>query len=80
MRKKKNPPYKVGDDCYFVNCNNKIRFGSVKDVYEKDGEIYAYCIVDTTDYRFNTIQHEYCADAEKQLKGIKRKISKGAKK
>ena len=73
MKKNDNPPYKPGDNCYFINFQNKIRFGEIKDVYnDKDTGPYAYCIVDTTDYRFNTVEHKYCADDEKLLKGIKR--------
>ena len=71
-RRKKIPPYKAGDQCFFVNMYNKIRFGAIKSTHESTDGVLHYQIVDTTDYRFNVVEHKYCADTDKLLKGVKR--------
>ena len=68
-----NPPYKAGDNCYFLNHLNKIIIGEIKDVYCNDDVPYAYCIVDSLNYRFNVVKHENCADDEKSLSLILKK-------
>ena len=76
IRRKKNPPYKKGDNCFFVNGRNKIRFGEIKAVHENESGDLHYQIVDTIDYRFNVVEHKYCADSDKLLKGVKREVKK----
>ena len=44
---------------------------------ECNGDI-VYEVQDLVDWRFITVEHKYCADDKKKLKGIKR-ISKGIK-
>jgi len=75
-KRKKNPPYKVGDNCFFINARNKIRYGEVKSIHETEASGVHYQIVDTLDYRFNTVEHKYCADSDKLLKGVKRSVKK----
>ena len=60
-------PYKVGDQCYFIDINNKIKFCEVKQVYEKEPGL-TYLVQDFTDYRFAAVEHKNCADSEQELK------------
>ena len=64
--------FSVGDNCYFVDHYNKIKFCEIKEVYEDEKEL-AYLVQELSDYKFITVPHIYCADSEAQLKGIKRK-------
>ncbi len=78
MPRKKNPPYKVGDNCYFMNkFMTKPKLGEVKQVIEtKEGLLYQ--IVDVVDQRFNVVLHTDCSDDPKALKADKKK-GKGKK-
>ena len=70
----KNSPYSMGDFCYYLDVYNKVRFCEIKKAFlEKDEQIYL--AVDQTDHKFVVVQHCYCADDEKSLKSIKRKVT-----
>ena len=72
MTKKINPPYKVGDNCYFISkYNKKPKLGEVKRVIAtKEGLLYE--IVDAIDQRFNIVEHINCADDAKTLKLLRK--------
>ena len=74
MTKKINPPYKVGDNCYFMSkYMTKPKLGVVKQVIES-GEGIVYQIVDVVDQRFNIVAHADCGDDAKLLKLTKKKL------
>jgi predicted ribosome-associated RNA-binding protein Tma20 len=70
-RENKGAPYKPDDYCFYLTSNNKAHFASVQSVHEHDGTYY-YVLIDQFDFRFITVEHKYCADDEKELKGVKR--------
>lgn len=72
VRENKSDAYSPGDCCFYLTRSNKAQFAEVHSVHEH-GDSYYYVLVDQFEYRFLTIEHKYCADDEKELKGIKRK-------
>tara|TARA_R110002153_G_scaffold36023_2_gene106788 strand:+ start:3271 stop:3528 length:258 start_codon:yes stop_codon:yes gene_type:complete len=64
-----NEKYVVGDLCYFLNHYNKILLGEVHKVHESED---AYTIIEQTQYKFNIVEHIFCRDSQKALKGVKR--------
>ena len=57
---------------FYLTKNNKPHFAEVQSVHEHHDSYY-YILIDHFDFRFVTVEHEYCADDEKEFKGIKRK-------
>ena len=72
VRENKSDPYKPKDCCFYLTKNNKPHFAEVQSVHEHEDSYY-YILIDQFDFRFVTVEHEYCADDEKEFKGIKRK-------
>jgi hypothetical protein len=80
MTKKKNLPYKVGDNCYFMSkYMTKPKLGVIKQVIESE-EGLIYQIIDIVDQRFNIVDHNDCGDDAKILKLAKKKIKTKVKK
>ena len=63
--------YSVGDFCYYLSINNKVLLCEIKSVYQDEKEL-TYQVQDQINYRFATVEHRFCADTEKELKGRKR--------
>jgi len=72
IRENKSDPYKPNDCCFYLTKNNKPHFAEVQSVHEHQDSYY-YILIDQFDFRFVTVEHKYCADDEKEFKGIKRK-------
>jgi predicted ribosome-associated RNA-binding protein Tma20 len=72
LREDKSVPYAKGDYCFYLAKDNKPRFAEVQTVHEHEGGHY-YVVIDQHDFRFATIEHKWCADDEKEFKGVKRK-------
>ena len=72
VRENKSEPYSPKDYCFYLTSNNKAHFAEIQSVHKcKDGHYYV--LIDQFDFRFVTVKHEYCADEEKELKGVKHK-------
>ena len=67
----KDSDYSVGDFCYIVDSDNKIKLCEIKQIYTNEKEL-AYLVQDQLNFRFSVVPHRLCADDEKSLKGVKR--------
>ncbi len=72
LREDKSLPYKKGDYCFYLARDNKPHFAEVQSVHEYEGGHF-YVVIDQHDQKYITIEHKWCADDDKDLKGMKRK-------
>lgn len=72
QREDKSLPYKKGDYCFYLGNDNKPHFAEVQAAHEYEGGHF-YVVIDQHDQKYVTIEHKWCADDDKDLKGMKRK-------
>ena len=67
-----NPYYKVDDNCYVLDKNNKIKFCEVTKVITGDKHYdVVYQLRDLIDYRYFVATHDDCCDSEAAAKKLK---------
>ena len=67
-----NPYYKVDDNCYVLDKNNKIKLCEVTKVITGDKQYdIVYQLRDLIDYRYFVAKHEDCCDTEVAAKKLK---------
>ena len=60
--------YSVGDFCYIIDRDNKIKYCEVTKVYDESKEGRCYQVQDQVNFRYCAVLHENCADTKEQLK------------
>ncbi len=72
MPKEDNPYYKIDDNCYVLNNDNKIKYCEVTRVITEDNSgVIVYQLRDLIDYRYFVAKHETCFDTEAAAKKFK---------